>query len=409
MSWDNAGERPRSGRRPLLLLAGLALVLLAAWAAGSGEATERRDPEVLDVRTAQPEDLELPAAPGAGTSVDTETEPPDEPTSREMPPTDGAVASEAGLIVPGGDALAIVSLGDRGSSSSGGIELQRLDLATGRRRTAPVTSTGLVGLWPQIAPIGDDFVVVVGGRVVSYDEALREGATLAEQAGGVLGAPGAEGVWVIGNEPPSTTAGTTRLVNADGAVMLTVHLPGHVRPAAATERGLVLEAGGVVSVLESDGNIVSFANGDLLAVSDRYVATIECVDGINCGVVVRDIAGEVFHSHPVPETLLDVQHFLPQAMSLSPDGSLLAYPAQGPQQGGFDLSIFNVAEGAPVDVPEGLLDSPYRQVEWAPVGRRLLVLADPAVPRWWDLDTDEITSLTGSGNLFSAEIIQDGR
>jgi hypothetical protein len=414
VSWDAAetrGERPRAPRRWLLVLVGLAVIAVAALAAGTGgEATESRDPEVLDIATGDPEDLELPDAPGAGDTLETESAGPEPELSETEPPPspgiDGTAAPEPGLIVPGADNLAIVSLGEPGSPTTGGIELQRVDLATGLRSRASLTNAGFLGLWPQIAPLGDDLVVVVDGRAVRYDAALQPGEVLAEEARGVLAVPGQEQFWIIGGEPPFNTAGSTRLVSADGEVLLSVRLPGHVLPVAATERGMLLEAGGGVSVLEPDGDITSFASGELLAAVGDYVATIECSQGVACDIVVRDGSGETVRSRAVPEALVEMKPFLRQATSLSPDGRLLAYPAQThPVR--FEMRVLHIEDGAPLDIPSGLAATPYRLVEWAPVGRRLLLIPDTGgPPRWWDLDTDEITSLTGSGEIYSAEIVQ---
>jgi hypothetical protein len=400
MTWDDAAVSPRSRSRWALLAGAAVLVVAVAFlAGGQGEATQARDPEVLEVTTAEPEDLPLPEAPGE--PRDEATAVPRPTPSETVSPTASPSPAPTPLVGGAGPISVFTAVAEYGASSLD-LSVQRIDPATGITMAAEVSFEDRFS--SVLAALGDGLVVMEGGNAVRYSTDLRRGEVLSP-ADGMFGVPSGARVWLLDGQPFGGELAAYS-VTASGAPGPGVSLPGFARPVGAIEQGLVVQAGPEIVLIRPDGTVGSLASGEAIATGDEAVALLRCPEALQCRVVVVDGAGADVTDVPAPAELPEPSFDLASA-TLSPDGSRLAF---GGVFGAGGLFVLDLTSGELASAP-ATPARPPSSVAWTPDGSAVVADNSAGLPMYWDVGSDEtvpLAPLDGNGQIFDIMILETG-
>ncbi len=239
-----------------------------------------------------------------------------------------------------------------------------LDLDTGARTEVDVEAGDNLGA----VGVRGGVVVILGPRVRYVPLPAGEPVELGE-AGQVLPTGNPDEVWLMSG--PSFGAAdaderdTARVVVAATGEPRTapIRLPGDGYVSGATDRGLVVVAGGRPYLVARDGAITPLPVGDVYATTPTHVVLYTCDDRVRCRTVLHDVA--TGQSRPIDLPADEARFGL--TVLVSPDGELatISYSEEQPH-----LAIGRI--GGPLSPVDLDLFGPTPV--WLPAGQGLVYL-----------------------------------
>ena len=397
-------------RWPLLAGAAVLVVAVALLAGGGGETTQARDPEVLEVATAQAQDVPLPRAPGQPTPEEPTPELPTDDVAAGTPePTPATTVAPSPTptptpLVPEAGPISVFIATVEYGSGTPELGIERIDPTTGRTAAADVRFRSRLS--PSVlAVLGDGLATIDSGNAVRYSADLERGEVLSS-ADGLLGAPSGSRVWLLDAEPIGDALAAYSIA-ASGERGPAVSLPSFARPAGAIEQGLVVQTGPDVVLIRPDGTLATLGPGEAIAVGTDEVGLLRCPAALECRVVVIDGTGAVVADVAAPSELPAPDDRGAGAV-LSPDGRRLAF---GDVYGAVGLAVLDLTSGEVTKVPTRRGPWPSA-LAWTPDGSALVTANSAGLPMYWELGSDEpvaLAPLEGNTQILDIMILETGQ
>lgn len=408
MTWDDVPQKAQP-RGKFWVIAAMAVVAVAAFLLGSGTsgvATDARDPEVLAIKTADTDDVELPPAPGGGAEVN-----PSEPNPGDSPVADSSesvdIRKDDAPVIPDADGvtLAVLVGALNGSGTSASVGLDVIDLGSGTRWTRDVSapSFGFFGFSDQIARRGEELLIATPEGLLGVNADLSASILLSQPTAAFYPRPDGRGGWVhlVDMDSGRPEIGRIGYLASDNSLSSQFKLPAFGRPHAATNGGLLVTAGESLVLVAPSGDSRTLTQGAYLASVGDLVAVLQCSDGLDCDFVVLNIDGDELSRFPADGRFTPNQ-FLPTA-SLSPDGTMLAFMEL--TNFGQNLYMVSTKDGTPIQLPQEVV-AVETVPKWTADSNAVAIVSGGEL-FWWEIGRQNVQPIAVRGDIAGVLVMDD--